>query len=47
MFTAYYDYSPENEIKAEKFKEIIRDLVENEEKLYEVIKVEAAYIEWD
>ena len=31
----------------EKFKEIIRDLVENEEKLYEVIKVEAAYIEWD
>ena len=47
MFTAYCDYSPENEIKAEKFKEIIRDLVENEEKLYKVIKVEAANIEWD
>ena len=47
MFTVYCDYSPENEIKAEKFKEIIRDLVENEEKLYKVIKVEAANIEWD
>ena len=47
VFTVYYDYTPENEIKAEKFKEIIRDLVENEEKLYEVIKVEAANIEWD
>ena len=47
MFTAYCDYSLENEIKAEKFKEIIRDLVENEEKLYKVIKVEAANIEWD
>ena len=47
MFTAYCDYSPENEIKAEKFKEIISDLVENEEKLYKVIKVEAANIEWD
>ena len=47
MFTAYCDYSPENEIKAEKFKEIIRDLVENEEKLYKVIKVEVANIEWD
>jgi len=47
MFTAYYDYSLENEIKAEKFKAIIIDLIENEEKLYKVIKEEAANIEWD
>ena len=47
MFTVYYDYTPENEIKAEKFKAIIIDLIENEEKLYKVIKEEAANIEWD
>ena len=47
MFTVYYDYMPENEIKAEKFKAIIIDLIENEEKLYKVIKEEAANIEWD
>lgn len=43
----YYDYTPENEIKAEKFKAIIIDLIENEEKLYKVIKEEAANIDWD
>ena len=47
VFTVYYDYTPENEIKAEKFKAIIIDLIENEEKLYKVINEEAANIEWD
>lgn len=47
MFTAFYDLSPENEIKATKFKEVIIDLIENEDKLYEVLKTEAENIEWD
>lgn len=47
MFTAYYDNTPENLTKAEKLKEVIIDLIENEEKLYEFIRNEASSIEWD
>ncbi len=47
IFTAYYDNTLENEEKAEKFKKIIIDLIENEEKLYKVLKEEGSKINWD
>ncbi len=47
MYVAYYDLTPENEKKAEKFTEIIENLIENEEKIYEIVKNEGNEIEWD
>ncbi len=47
MYVAYYDLTPENEKKAEKFVEIIKDLIENEDKIYTIIKNEGNNIEWD
>lgn len=46
-FVAYYNNTPSNKIKTEKFELIIRDLIENEDKLYEFIKAEGENIEWD
>ena len=40
IITAYYDNTLENEEKAEKLKNIINDLIENEDKLYKVLKDE-------
>lgn len=47
IITAYYDNTLENEEKAEKLKNIIIDLIENEEKLYKVLKDEGSKINWD
>ena len=47
IITAYYDNTIENEEKAEKLKNIIIDLIENEEQLYKVLKDEASKINWD
>ncbi len=47
MYVACYDLTSENEKKAEKFVEIIEDLIENEDKLYEIVKNEGNDIEWD
>ena len=47
MYVAYYDLSPENEKKAEKFAEIITHLVENEEELYSLVRDHGDEIEWD
>ena len=46
-YVAYYELSPENERKAEKFVEIIRHLIENEEVLYQVVREEGDQIQWD
>jgi len=46
-YFAHYKLTPENVAKAEKFKNIIVDLIENEEKLYELVKNEGDKIEWD
>ncbi|MGD1843027.1 MAG: Imm51 family immunity protein [Thermonemataceae bacterium] len=46
-YVAYYPLTAEDEKKAEKFVEIIKELIENEEKLYEVVKNEGQSIEWD
>jgi len=47
IITAYYDNTLENEEKAEKLKNTIIDLIENEEKLYKVLKDEGSKINWD
>ncbi len=46
-YIAYYEMNPENEKRAKKFVEIICDLIENEEKLYSILKNEGDHIEWD
>ncbi len=47
MYSAYYKLTSENEKRAEKFVEIIRSLVENEEELYRIVREEGNNIEWD
>ncbi len=47
MYAAYYDFTPDNEARAEKFVEIIRELVENEDELYRIVREEGDDIEWD
>ena len=47
MYAAYYKLTPENEARANKFAEIIKSLVENEDELYRVVREEGENIEWD
>jgi len=47
MYVAYYDITPGNEKKAEKFAEIINSLIENEEELYQFLRTNGDEIEWD
>ncbi len=47
MYAAYYPTSPENEARANKFAEIIRSLIEDEEELYRIVEEEGDEIEWD
>lgn len=47
MYSAYYDLTPENEIKAQKFAEIIKSLIENEQELFRIVRDEGDLIEWD
>jgi len=44
-YVAVYELTPDNEVKANKLVEIIRDLVENEDKLYRIIQEEGENIE--
>ena len=46
-YVAYYDVSSDNEKKAQRFKEVIVSLIENEEELYRIVKEEGDSIEWD
>ncbi len=46
MYVAYYDLSAENEQKAERFADIIEDLIENEETIYDIVKNAGSDIEW-
>ncbi len=47
MYAAYYNLTPDNEKRAEKFAQIIRELVENEDELYRIVREEGDNIEWD
>ena len=46
-YVAYYDLTPENEKKAEKFAGIITALIEKEQELYRLVEEEGGEIEWD
>ena len=46
-YFAHYEITPENENKAKQFVEVIKDLIENEEKLYALVSVKENNIEWD
>ncbi|MHC6202480.1 Imm51 family immunity protein [Breznakiellaceae bacterium SP9] len=47
MYAAYYSLTSENEGRAEKFKELIIELIENEEELYRIVREEGSEIGWD
>lgn len=47
MYAAYYPLTAENEVRANRFVEIIRALVEHEEELCRIVKEEGSEIEWD
>lgn len=47
MYCAYYELSSENEIKVQKFADIIKSLIENEDELYRIIREDGDLIEWD
>lgn len=46
-YVALFEATPENEIRADKFKDIICSLIENEEELYRIVREEGDEIEWD
>ncbi len=46
-YAAYYIATDENEKRAEKLVSTIINLIENESKIYEILKNEADSIEWD
>ncbi len=47
MYAANYTLTESNEKKAGEFAQIIEDLVENEDKIYQVVKEFGEEIEWD
>mgnify|MGYP000213666782 CR=1 FL=1 len=47
MYAANYELNETSEKKAAQFAEIIEDLVENEDKIYQVVKEYGEDIEWD
>ena len=47
MYAANYALTESNEKKAGQFAKIIEDLVENEDKIYQVVKEFGEEIEWD
>ncbi len=47
MYVAYYDLTPENEMRAEKFVELIRSLMDNEDELYRIVREESEFILWE
>jgi hypothetical protein len=47
MYVAFYNFSAENEKKADKLIDIIIELMENESKLLEKIKTDGKLIKWN
>ncbi len=47
MYVAYYKGTAEDDKRADKLVEIIKDLVENESKIYKIVEEEGDEIEWD
>jgi hypothetical protein len=46
-YVAYYPLTPQNEAKAERFADLIRQLVGNEDELLRIVREEGDEIEWD
>jgi len=46
-YVAHYPLSPENKKKAQKFVEIITNLIEHEETIYEIVRHKGDEINWD
>ena len=47
MYCAYYPLTRENEKKAERFGQMVRDLIEDEERIYRLLREHGGDIEWD
>lgn len=47
MYVAYYDLNAANEAKAEKLAGVIRELVEDETRLLDLVRANGDAIEWD
>lgn len=47
MYCAYYPLTPENERKAERFGQMVGGLIENEERIYRLLREHGDEIEWD
>ena len=47
MYAAFYPLTPDNELRAKKFAEIIQHLIENEDELYCIVEENGDEIEWD
>jgi len=47
MYVAYYENTPENELKAKRLMELLCSLLENEEELCRIVREEGDEIEWD
>ena len=43
----YYENTPENRVKVNKFAEIIEYLIENPDDIYEIVREHGDEIEWD
>lgn len=46
-YVAYYKLNPQNEKKAEQLAAIIEELIENEQKLYDIVTNNADEIDWE
>ncbi|CAM3154642.1 Imm51 family immunity protein [Streptobacillus ratti] len=47
IYVGFYITIPENVPRAKKYMEMIRELLENEEKIYTIIREKASEIEWE
>ena len=47
MYSASYEWSEENEVRAKQFGELICKLIEEKEELYRILREEGDEIEWD
>lgn len=46
-YVVYYENTPENRVKVNKFAEIIEYLIENPDDIYEIVREHGDEIEWD
>lgn len=46
-YVAYYENTPENSVKVNKFAEIVKYLIENPDDIYEIVREHGDEIEWD